>query len=105
VDDIVGLNIRRIRQSKGLLQKELAFDAEMDPSSLSKLERGDYTWTKANLSRLGDALGVPVSAFFADEGRPVAEPIRVADGAPDRTLRRILVILEKWDSAGVGRCA
>jgi transcriptional regulator with XRE-family HTH domain len=65
--DIVGANIRKIRLSKGLLQKELAYLAQMNPSNLSKLERGDYTWTKTNLERIAMALNVGLVTLFTEE--------------------------------------
>jgi transcriptional regulator with XRE-family HTH domain len=106
--DIVGENIRQIRRARGLLQKELADRAEMNPSNLSKLERGEYTWTKENLRRLAEALNVGVGAFFADNPatRPmggVLTTIKTAGasssdsgvlGAMDAKLDRILMVLE-----------
>lgn len=53
--------------AKGVQQKELAYLAEMNPSNLSKLERGDYTWTKANLNRIATALHVSLEALFASD--------------------------------------
>lgn len=67
--DIVGRNIRELRKSRGLLQKELAARAGMNASNLSKLEQGDYTWTKDNLGRLAAALGVDLAVLFAGEPR------------------------------------
>ena len=64
--DLVGTNIRKLRQARNLRQKELADRADIDPSNLSKLERGEYTWTKENLERLAKALNVSVAAFFGD---------------------------------------
>jgi transcriptional regulator with XRE-family HTH domain len=80
--DIVGGNIRKIRKARGLLQKQLADLAKMDPSNLSKLERGDYTWTKENLERIANALGVTIGELFEpSDGRAVSPSASVADQA------------------------
>jgi transcriptional regulator with XRE-family HTH domain len=66
--DIVAINLRRLRRMRGLLQKELAGRAGVDTSNLSKLERGEYTWTKDSLTRLAAALDVSLDEFFAPDG-------------------------------------
>jgi transcriptional regulator with XRE-family HTH domain len=95
--DLVGSNIRRIRASKGLLQKELAYLAQMNPSNLSKLERGEYTWTKANLERISEALNVGLVTLFAEEPRaiPVGHSKVVAASDTSRALSAIDAKLDR----------
>ena len=101
--DIVAVNLRRLRQESGLLQKELAGRAEMNPSNLSKLERGEYTWTKGTLNKLALVLGVPVSAFFEEADRSPGAPPELPAAGTDVLLRRILLLLEKWDRTDARR--
>lgn len=61
---LVGLNIRKIRESKSLSQKELAALASMDASNLSKLERGEYPWSQNTLLRISSALQVNLGRLF-----------------------------------------
>ena len=38
--DVLGGNVRRLRRERGLTQEELAFDAEIDRTYVSQIERG-----------------------------------------------------------------
>ena len=40
---ILGRNVRRLRQQKGLTQEELAFEAEIDLTYMGGIERGSET--------------------------------------------------------------
>jgi SOS-response transcriptional repressor LexA len=73
--DIVGRNIRKLRHGKGLLQKELAVRAQMDPSNLSKLERGEYTWTSESLEKVAAALEVHIGELFITEANATPSPV------------------------------
>ena|ERR1017187_5380780 len=98
--DIVAINLKRLRLRRGLLQKELADRAEMNPSNLSKLERGEYTWTKDTLKRLADALGVGLDEFFAAQVQEgAAEPIEHLQVlySVDRKLDWLLAGLAAFD--------
>ena len=56
---LLGENVRRERQARGLTQEQLAFDADMKRSYLSDLERGLRNPTVQALGRLAEALNVP----------------------------------------------
>ena len=56
---LLGENVRRERQARGMTQEQLAFDADMKRSYLSDLERGLRNPTVQAFGRLGDARGVP----------------------------------------------
>jgi transcriptional regulator with XRE-family HTH domain len=61
VDDmreIVGRNLRRLRNGKGWSQEELAFRAKVDRSYISQLETGAYSASVTMLGKLAKALGV-----------------------------------------------
>ncbi|HTT99562.1 MAG TPA: helix-turn-helix domain-containing protein [Rhizomicrobium sp.] len=53
---IVGLNIRRLRQTRGLTQEELAFEAEIDLTYLGGIERGSRNPSLLVMARIAAAL-------------------------------------------------
>lgn len=55
---IVGGNVRRLRELKGLPQDELAQSAEIHVTYLSGVENGHRTMTLSVLERLARSLGV-----------------------------------------------
>lgn len=57
---IVGRNVRRIRQSKGLTQEELAFEAEIDLTYVGGIERGRRNPSLLVMARISEALSVPL---------------------------------------------
>jgi transcriptional regulator with XRE-family HTH domain len=63
---IVGKNVRRLRQQKGLTQEELAFEAEIDLTYMGGIERGKRNPSLLVMARIADALGVPLPKLIAD---------------------------------------
>jgi DNA-binding XRE family transcriptional regulator len=55
---ILGGNIRRLRQQKGLTQEELAFEAEIHLTSIGRIERGRRNPSLLVMARIADALSV-----------------------------------------------
>jgi transcriptional regulator with XRE-family HTH domain len=55
---LLGRNVRRCRQARGLSQEQLAFEAGMKRSYLSELERGLRNPSVRALGRLAAALDV-----------------------------------------------
>jgi transcriptional regulator with XRE-family HTH domain len=53
---IVGRNIRRLRQARGLTQEELAFEAEIDLTYLGGIERGRRNPSLLVMVRIAKAL-------------------------------------------------
>ena len=62
--ELVGWNIRRIRVSKDVPQERLAFDADVDRSYLSGLERGEHNPSVDVLERIANTLEVPIVDLF-----------------------------------------
>lgn len=54
----IGEIIREERESKGLLLREVAASLEVDPSFLSKIERGDKRPTREQISQISKVLKV-----------------------------------------------
>jgi transcriptional regulator with XRE-family HTH domain len=58
IRDVLALNLRRLRQAKGLSQEELAHQAEIDRTYISALERSVYAAGIDVVDRLARVLGV-----------------------------------------------
>jgi transcriptional regulator with XRE-family HTH domain len=56
----IGLNVQRLRRSKGLSQEELAARAEVHQTYLSGVERGRRNPSALILQRIATALGADI---------------------------------------------
>jgi transcriptional regulator with XRE-family HTH domain len=73
----VARNLRRLRNQKELSQEELAFEAGLDRSYLSGMERGLRNPTIIMLAKLAGALGVePHELLVSKATRPSGRPTR-----------------------------
>jgi transcriptional regulator with XRE-family HTH domain len=63
---IVGRNVRRLRQQKGLTQEQLAFEAEIDLTYVGGIERGRRNPSLLVMARIADALSVPLPRLLSD---------------------------------------
>lgn len=54
---IVGRNVRRLRQEKGLTQEQLAFEAQIDLTYIGGIERGKRNPSLLVMARIAEALG------------------------------------------------
>jgi len=77
----VGANIKRFRQAIGKTQVELAFDAEVERSRISKLECGFINPSLLTLATLCYSLGITLPKLF--EGVSATLP-PIAEGGPRR---------------------
>ncbi len=59
-----GERVRKLRQSKGLSQEELAFKAGMHRTYLGGIERGERNPSLRNIAAIAKALGVTLSELF-----------------------------------------
>ncbi len=57
--EILGNNVRRIRQEAGLSQEELAYRAKLHRTYISSIERGERNVSVENIFAIADALKVP----------------------------------------------
>jgi transcriptional regulator with XRE-family HTH domain len=62
----IGKRIRRLREDKGWSQEQLAIEADVDNSHLSKLERGEGNPTVKLVYRIAAALDVEVSDVLGE---------------------------------------
>lgn len=59
-----GLAIRELRRKRGISQEALAKAAQLSRTYLTEVETGRRNPTLNNISRLADALGVPIRRLF-----------------------------------------
>jgi transcriptional regulator with XRE-family HTH domain len=64
--DIVGGNVRKLRQQKGLTQEELAFAAKIDLTYVGGIERGRRNPSLLVMARIADALSVPLQKLLTE---------------------------------------
>jgi transcriptional regulator with XRE-family HTH domain len=64
--DIVGRNVKKYRQQKGLTQEELAFAAKIDLTYVGGIERGRRNPSLLVMARVADALAVPLQKLLTE---------------------------------------
>jgi transcriptional regulator with XRE-family HTH domain len=62
---LAGDALRTMRQAKGLSQEDLSFEAKMDQSTLSKIERmGPHVASWKKLQQIAECLGCTIEVTF-----------------------------------------
>ncbi len=82
--NIVGENLRNIRESMNLTQEELALRTGLTQGYINFLESGKRGYTKKSLEKISKSLNVPLHKLFYEEERNA--PIGVAE--PSKKYRR-----------------
>lgn len=59
-----GSHIRKLRQSKGWSQEQLAYKAGLHPTYISGIERGVRNLSLRNIEKLAEALEVSLAKLF-----------------------------------------
>lgn len=67
VNEKVGMNVRLRRIKRGLSQEQLAELAEISPSTMGTVERGDKSSTIETIAKVANALGVDMYKLFVFE--------------------------------------
>ncbi len=75
----LGERIRALRQERKLTLQEVSVGADLTPSFLSRLERDKVNISVANLRKIADFFGVPVTYFFRSEETPAFEVMRAGE--------------------------
>lgn len=61
---VVGRNVRRLRESRGMTQEQLAFDARIDLTYVGGIERGRRNPSLMVMARLAEALGAELKELL-----------------------------------------
>ncbi|WP_271612304.1 helix-turn-helix domain-containing protein [Bradyrhizobium sp. CCBAU 21362] len=85
---LVAYNVRRIRVARGIPQEQLAYDAGVDRSYMSGLERQQANPTIDLLDRLAGTLGVAVSELFVRPSKGAPPPATLPKGRKPKPARR-----------------
>jgi len=80
----LGERIRALRQERKFTLHDVSVGADLTPSFLSRLERDKVNVSVANLRKIANFFGVPMTYFFSSEEAPAVEVLRASDR---RTLR------------------
>lgn len=59
-----GKRLKQLRKEKGLSQAQLGYEANIEISQISRIERGLINTTIANVKHLSKILEVPLASFF-----------------------------------------
>jgi transcriptional regulator with XRE-family HTH domain len=62
---ILGKNVRRLRQQRGITQEELAFEAKIDLTYMGGIERGKRNPSLLVMARIAEALSVPLPKLLS----------------------------------------
>ncbi|MDE2166764.1 MAG: helix-turn-helix transcriptional regulator [Alphaproteobacteria bacterium] len=82
IRQVFARNLRQARNARGLSQEALAYEAEIDRTYVSALERGVYAATIDMVDKLAKALGVEASDLLRrslKRTRPKASRQRSSD--------------------------
>lgn len=62
----LGLRIKQVRIDKGMSQKDLAYEADLDRSYIASVENGQRNISIVNIEKIAKALGVSLRTLFRD---------------------------------------
>lgn len=68
-DPVLAGILKRLREERGITQEQLAFDAGITASALSRIERGLNSPGWATVRRLANALGISLVELATDVER------------------------------------
>lgn len=88
----IGQKVRRLREKAQLTQEQLAEIADLHPSYVGHIERGTKNPSLKSLTKIAEALGVPVAQLMGDSRREIQ--VEETD-----VLRRELLALTKGRSS------
>lgn len=87
----IGASIKRVREGKGLSQKEVALSIKMDSAQYSRIENDKTDPTFSTIEKISRALGIDLSELFK------ADEVFKDVNSYDRTLLEKLSMIEKLE--------
>lgn len=106
-NDMVDNNIKRIREAKGLSQKEVISAIGMDPGQYSRIENGKTDPSISTVEKIAKALGVTMAELFTDSedikevhtfDKTLMERVALIDGLNKDEQKTIFTILDAFIS-------
>lgn len=64
IKEKIGKRIKELREMKGMSQKDLSFEADLDRSYIASIENGARNVSIVNIEKIAKALKVSVAEFF-----------------------------------------
>ena len=99
---LIGKNIKKVREAKGLSQKEVALTCKMDTGHYSRIEGDKSDLALSSLTKISKALGVDVVELFT------ADDVFKDVNSVDKTLMEkisLIELLDKKEKAVAGTAA
>jgi transcriptional regulator with XRE-family HTH domain len=66
IKEKIGTRIRNLREQKGISQKNLSYDADLDRSYIASVESGQRNISIVNIEKVAAALNISLKDFFDD---------------------------------------
>lgn len=85
----VGKNIKKIREQRGLMQKEVAYVADMQASNYSKIESGQRDVSVEALDKIAQFFGMKVDEIIHFEDAKSPAPVKVEDKTANEKVQLI----------------
>lgn len=95
----VGKNIKKIREQKGLMQKEVACVADMQASNYSKIESGQRDISVEALDKIAVFFGMTVDEIIHFEDAKTPAPVKVEDKTANEKVQLISQLDEEDKNA------
>ena len=101
----VGENIKKIRMTKGLSQKEVTISSGLDTAQYSRIENGKTDPSVTTLERIAKAMNVSLVEFFTateelrdvnSYDRTIMEKIGLVETLPDEERKTIYFMLDAF---------
>jgi transcriptional regulator with XRE-family HTH domain len=96
---MLGAKIKELREAKGLLQRQVAAELEVDTAYMSKVENDEKRASKSHLKLLARVLGVSedelISLWLADKIMSLIEEEKVASKAVEIVQKQLKIISNK----------
>lgn len=102
----IGERIKKLREAKGLSQKEVASIIKMDQSQYSKLEKDKTDPSVSTLAKVAKALGTQLAELFADDllkdvnsyDKSLMEKISLVDALDEDEKKSLFKIIDGLSS-------
>ncbi|ROI11161.1 helix-turn-helix domain-containing protein [Epilithonimonas hominis] len=95
----IGKNIKKIREEKGLMQKEVASIANMQASNYSKIENGQRDISVEALDKIAKFFEMTVDELIHFEDKKIPAPVKVLDKTANEKIQLISQLDEEDKNA------